>query len=43
VLAALALSARWSAMRLARSAEGKLQFEEAAEPAVLSLNLNRGF
>jgi len=43
VLAALAFTARWSAMRLAKSAEGKLQFEEAAEPAVLALNLNRGY
>jgi hypothetical protein len=37
VLAAFAFSARWSAMRLARSAEGKLAFEEAGEPAVLAL------
>jgi hypothetical protein len=43
LLAALAFSARWSAMRLARSAEGKLAFEEAAEPAVLALNLDRGY
>jgi hypothetical protein len=43
VLAALAISARWSVTRLARSAEGKLQFEEAAEPAVLALNLDRGY
>ena len=42
-LAAIAIGARWSTTRLAKSAEGKLQFEESAEPAVLSLNLNRGF
>jgi CubicO group peptidase (beta-lactamase class C family) len=42
-LAALVFSARWSTTRLARSAEGKLQFEEAEEPAVLALNLDRGY
>jgi len=30
-------------MRLARSAEGKLALEEAAEPALLALNLDRGY
>jgi hypothetical protein len=43
VLGVLAFSARWSATRVARSAEGKLAFEEAAEQAVLALNLDRGY
>ena len=41
VLAALAICARWSADRLAKSPEGELRFEEAEEPAVRSLGLHR--
>jgi CubicO group peptidase (beta-lactamase class C family) len=41
VLTALAICARWSATRLAKSEEGELQFEEAVEPAIFSLNLHR--
>jgi hypothetical protein len=41
LLATLAIAARWSASRLARSPEGVLQFEEAAEPAVFVLDLHR--
>ncbi len=41
LLAALAICARCSATRLAKSPEGELQFEEAAEPAVFSLDLHR--
>jgi hypothetical protein len=41
VLLILALFARWSASRLAKSPEGELQFEEAAEPAVFALDLHR--
>jgi len=40
-LAALAICARWSASRLAKSPEGVLQFEEAAEPAIFALDLHR--
>ena len=40
-LAALAIGARWSAARLAKSPEGELQFEEAAEPAIFALDLHR--
>jgi len=40
-LAALAIAARWSATRLAKSPEGALQFEESAEPAVFALDLHR--
>jgi hypothetical protein len=41
LLTALAILARWSAIRLAKSPEGELQFEEAAEPAVFALDLHR--
>jgi len=41
LLAAIAICARWSATRLAKSPEGVLQFEEAAEPAVFALDLHR--
>jgi hypothetical protein len=41
VLLALAICGRWSASRLAKSPEGELQFEEAAEPAVFALDLHR--
>ena len=41
VLLALAACARWSAWRLAKSPEGELKFEEAAEPAVFVLDLHR--
>ncbi len=41
VLAAAAVCARWSAMRLARSFEGELRFEETAEPEVFALDLHR--
>jgi hypothetical protein len=40
-LAAVAIGARWSATKLARSPEGEIQFEEAAEPAVFALDLHR--
>jgi len=40
-LLTLAICARWSATRLAKSPEGVLQFEEAAEPAVFALDLHR--
>ena len=41
LLMALAICARWSASRLAKSPEGVLQFEEAADPAVFALDLHR--
>jgi hypothetical protein len=41
LLAAIAIWARWSATRLAKSPEGELHFEEAAEPAVFALDLHR--
>ncbi|MES1258069.1 MAG: hypothetical protein ABUS51_06550, partial [Acidobacteriota bacterium] len=41
LLAALAIGVRWSATRLAKSPEGELRFEEAAEPAVFALDLHR--
>jgi CubicO group peptidase (beta-lactamase class C family) len=41
LLAALAISARWSANRMANSPEGELQFEESAEPEVFALDLHR--
>jgi hypothetical protein len=41
VLAAGAVCAWWSAMRLARSFEGELRFEEIAEPEVFALDLHR--
>jgi hypothetical protein len=41
VLLALGICGRWSASRLAKSPEGELQFEEAAEPAVFALDLHR--
>jgi CubicO group peptidase (beta-lactamase class C family) len=41
VLLAMAICARWSATRLAKSEEGELQFEEAAEPAIFALDLHR--
>ncbi len=41
LLLTLAICARWSASRLAKSPEGILQFEEAAEPAVFALDLHR--
>jgi hypothetical protein len=41
VLAAVAIGARWSAGRLAKSAEGELRFEEAADSAVFALDLHR--
>ena len=41
LLATLAIGLRWSATRLAKSPEGVLQFEEAAEPAVFALDLHR--
>ena len=40
-LISLAIAARWSASKLARSPEGVLQFEEAAEPAIFALDLHR--
>ena len=40
-LLVLAVCGRWSASRLAKSPEGELQFEEAAEPAVFALDLHR--
>jgi hypothetical protein len=41
VLAVLAMCARWSTGRLARSEPGALRFEEAEEPAVFALDLHR--
>jgi hypothetical protein len=41
LLTTLAIAARWSATRLAKSEEGALQFEEAAEPAIFALDLHR--
>jgi len=41
LLTAIAICARWSAARLAKSPEGELHFEEAAEPAVFALDLHR--
>jgi len=41
VLTSMAICARWSATRLANSEEGRLQFEEAAEPAIFGLDLHR--
>jgi len=41
LMLALAIAARWSAARLAASPEGVLQFEEAAEPAIFTLDLHR--
>ena len=41
LLATAAGCLRWSATRLARSPEGALRFEEAAEPAVFVLDLHR--
>jgi CubicO group peptidase (beta-lactamase class C family) len=41
MLMTLAICARWSASRLAKSPEGVLQFEEAAEPAIFALDLHR--
>jgi hypothetical protein len=41
VLLALGICARWSVSRLARSPEGELRFEEAADPAIFSLDLHR--
>jgi CubicO group peptidase (beta-lactamase class C family) len=40
-LSVLAIAARWSAGRLAKSEEGHLQFEEAEEPEVFALDLHR--
>ena len=40
-LAAVAIGARWSAASLAKSPEGELHFEEAAEPAIFALDLHR--
>jgi len=41
VLAVLAIGARWSTARLAKSEEGALHFEESAEPAIFALDLHR--
>ena len=41
LLLAFAICARRSATRFAKSPEGQLQFEEAAEPAVYALDLHR--
>jgi hypothetical protein len=41
LLAALAICARWSAARLAKSPEGELHFEESAEPTIFALDLHR--
>jgi len=41
LLMTLAICARWSASRLAKSPEGVLQFEEAANPVVFALDLHR--
>jgi CubicO group peptidase (beta-lactamase class C family) len=41
LLTTVAIGARWSATRLAESPEGELQFEEAAEPAIQRLGLDR--
>ena len=41
VLMTLAICARWSATKLAKSEEGELQFEEAADPAIFALDLHR--
>jgi len=41
LLMTLAICVRWSASRLAKSPEGVLQFEEAADPAVFALDLHR--
>jgi CubicO group peptidase (beta-lactamase class C family) len=41
VLAVLAIGARWSAARLAKSEEGALKFEDAMEPAIFALDLHR--
>ena len=41
LLTTLAICARWSASTLAKSPEGTLQFEEAADPAVFALDLHR--
>jgi CubicO group peptidase (beta-lactamase class C family) len=41
VLATLAIGARWSAARLAKSEEGALKFEDAMEPTIFALDLHR--
>ncbi len=41
ILAALAVTIRYSAQRMARSSDGSLQFEEIADPAIFGLNLPR--
>lgn len=41
VLLVTVIGLRWSATRLAKSPEGELHFEEAAEPAVFALDLHR--
>jgi hypothetical protein len=40
-LALLAIGARWSTARMAKSPEGALQFEDAMEPAIFALDLHR--
>ena len=41
VLSVLVIAARWRASSVARSPEGELQFEEAADPAIFMLDLHR--